>query len=434
MKKQITIISLLLMGLLLFSMTPLIFRNYASAYPGTCAANFLPTNFVDTVDTANELKVSQDVANYIVYVLNNKYPTYDCRDAACTNSTFYSITAALQNWERAVIYSKGHLDWKSCTTHNIEHMGLAMYNGNSSVWDHDIPSSTKNVHTFIWHCRTALIPSGTNPDTCGNRGLPVAFTSKTNIPLWGTSGTQVYLGWNNKVGLQVYNITTGQYNPIYIKPNVSEVGSPQYEWGIKPGYNYSDVAILYYQRLGQGDTTADALIYVANTIWGTTFAQTPLNNWLVVYGNMYVALPRDVSYPYVSSIAGQTVYGYGAVNNPNGLKGSVPDGDYVQLYGGNYGDGANIVGQLNTASSGGNIWMYAYSGNGYYTRVYTFVSNSNNGPWTQTKYQTVIGTGLGGQWINCGSYNGNFQYVAIAAINESGYSAKLFVDAVEVRP
>jgi len=294
MKKpsNIIIISLLLICLLAFSSMSLIFGNYASAYPGTCAANFLPTNFVEGVDTSWELWLSQETADYIAGVLNSKYPIYDIRDTACTANNFKTYINAQQSWDTAVIYSKGHLAWKNCP-HGYGQMGLAMYNGTTIVLDTEIydKTSSKNVHSFIWHCRTGLLVSDGHT-ACLHRGLPVAFTHNDDIPWWGTSGSQVYLGWYNKTDLQVYNFTTGQYHYIQILPGDPMVGSPQYEWGINPNYNYANVAATYYYRMKQGDSTAAALVQMSSIVYGhTNFENTELADWLVVYGNMYTKLP-----------------------------------------------------------------------------------------------------------------------------------------------
>jgi hypothetical protein len=137
------------------------------------------------------------------------------------------------------------------------------------------------------------------------------------------------------------------------------------------------------------------------------------------------------THKHVSSIAGTLIHGYGAVSNPNGLIGSSPDGSFVHLYGGNGGDGGHVVGQMSAVSSG-DIWVYAYSGNGYYTHFYTFVSYNNNNDWTQTKVQTVVGSGGGPQWINCGSSSNGFRYIGLAGFDDNGMSASIYIDAVIV--
>lgn len=143
-----------------------------------------------------------------------------------------------------------------------------------------------------------------------------------------------------------------------------------------------------------------------------------------------VNAPTPITY-YVASIAQTGTWGYGSVNNPNNLRYEQPDGYFVQLWGGNYGDGGQIVGYMNQVAHG-DIWLYCYSGTGYYTHIYTYVSYNNNNDWTQTSVQTVYGDGTGAHWIKFGSYSGNFRYIAIAAIDDNGMSANIFIDAVNV--
>lgn len=260
MKKAKILVSLLLISLLAFSTMQLISGNFASA--STCAANFLPTYYVAGTDTPNEITLSHSVANYIVSVLNSKYPIYDYRDSACTGNNYKTILSALQNYDNAVIYSKGHRNAKTCDYGNT-HYGLIM-NDSTTVWDYDIypRTSSKNVHSFIWHCQTAIMPTGTNPDACGYRGLPIAFTHNLNIPRWGSTGSQVYLGWTDSVPPYPYPQPLG--------------GLPQYEWTINANYNYAQVAALYYYYMGQNYQTSAALIAMANTIYGTSFQNTYL--------------------------------------------------------------------------------------------------------------------------------------------------------------
>ena len=134
---------------------------------------------------------------------------------------------------------------------------------------------------------------------------------------------------------------------------------------------------------------------------------------------------------WVSSITYTQAYGSGAVNNPNGLIGSSNNGNYVQLWGGNPGDGGQIIGWMNQVAHG-HIYLYGHSGSGYYTHLYTYVSYNNNNDWTQTSVQTVSGTN--DRWIDCGSYSGNFRYIAIVGIDDTGNSANIFIDSVKVQP
>jgi hypothetical protein len=132
----------------------------------------------------------------------------------------------------------------------------------------------------------------------------------------------------------------------------------------------------------------------------------------------------------VSSYVSHWIYGHGAVYNPTGIVGSSNDGNYAVIAGPNFGDGGNIVGWMN-AEAHGHIYLYGYSAPGYYTHLYVFVSYNNNNDWSQTSVQTVYPGSA--QWIDCGSYyGGNFRYIAIAAIDDNGMSANLYMDSVRV--
>jgi hypothetical protein len=141
--------------------------------------------------------------------------------------------------------------------------------------------------------------------------------------------------------------------------------------------------------------------------------------------------PPPDSY-YVSSITHTQAYGYGAVNNPNGLIGSSNDGSYVQLWGGNPNDGGQIVGSMNQEAHG-HVYLYGHSGNGYYTHLYVWVSYNNNGDWgNPISVQTVSGTN--DRWIDCNTPSGNFRYIAIVGIDDNGMSSNIFIDSVKVQP
>lgn len=268
---------------MVLSTTPLIFGSYASA--STCAANFLPNYYVAytpegiPLDTPEEVTLSGSVADYITSVLD-RYPYYDCRGLACTNSTFKSDITSLQSYDNAVIYTKGHRNAYTSST-GYKHYGLIM-NNSATVWDYEIYplTSLKNVNTFIWHCQTSIIPSSTYEPGVGYCGLPIAFTHNTGIgsTKWGSSGSQVYLGWTDAVPQYNYPLTAG---------------SPQYTWNINYNYNYAQIAAMYYYYVDQGDSTIDALNNLSATIWGSTYTYSSslLHYWLVYYGNGNLGLP-----------------------------------------------------------------------------------------------------------------------------------------------
>jgi hypothetical protein len=285
MKKSLNIISIFLICLMVLSTTPLIFGSYASA--STCAANFLPNYYVPytpdgiPLDTATEVTLSGSVADYITSVLNSKYPIFDRRNLDCTDTYFESILSSLQSYDNAVIYTKGHRN--AYSSNGYTHYGLIMNNG-ATVWDYEIYplTSSKNVNTFVWHCQTAIIPAFGYESGVGYCGLPIAFTHNTGISStkWGSSGSQVYLGWTDAVPQYPYPLTAG---------------SPQYTWSINNNYNYAQVAAMYYYYVGQGYSTIGALNELCKTIYGTAYpyasTSCQLHYWLVYYGNGDLGLP-----------------------------------------------------------------------------------------------------------------------------------------------
>jgi hypothetical protein len=108
------LISLLLVCLMACSSVPLIFGNYASAATG--AANFLPDAYYDDpvqggFDTQNEVQRSQAATQYITTLLSNRYGSSNCytkTGTICTKSAYTTTLNALQSYDKAVVYSKGH--------------------------------------------------------------------------------------------------------------------------------------------------------------------------------------------------------------------------------------------------------------------------------------------------------------------------------------
>jgi hypothetical protein len=290
MRKTIIVSSILLICSLMLSSTPLIFGNFASATTG--AANFLPNLSYyppQGFDTQNEEQLSLSTAQYITTKLANKYPTsyFSAYGATCTLSNYRTVTSYLQNYDYAVIYSKGHRGMTG------QHISL-LDNGGTGFLDLDIDTRTsynKNRFTFIWHCETALYYNNngqSNTDTLGQAiGMPFAYTHNNYLPKYsGGSGHQVYLGWVNK------NNFAATY-PNGTQVTYPVVGSPQYEWKANAGYNHADVAKQFWNNMEQNLTTKNALDAMSRTIYGNSvpFTSSNLSNWLIVYGNWDLKLP-----------------------------------------------------------------------------------------------------------------------------------------------
>jgi hypothetical protein len=97
---------------------------------------------------------------------------------------------------------------------------------------------------------------------------------------YSNGGTQVFLGWTDKVPPPPYPEQRG--------------GSPQYEWWIIPQtYNYANVASMFWYYMCNGNSVATALNNIALTIYGQNlFVQTELLGWLMVWGNTNLTLPH----------------------------------------------------------------------------------------------------------------------------------------------
>jgi len=126
-------------------------------------------------------------------------------------------------------------------------------------------TSYKNTYTFIWHCQTAQnYPS--QQDQWGWYGMPYCWTHNNGMYTYGTTGSQVYIGWYGE--------------------------SPQFETTAMGVWNFAHVAYYFWWAACNGRTVQGAFNYIATTIYGQAyFSQTPLNYWLVALGNTGMYLP-----------------------------------------------------------------------------------------------------------------------------------------------
>jgi hypothetical protein len=135
-----------------------------------------------------------------------------------------------------------------------------------------------------------------------------------------------------------------------------------------------------------------------------------------------------ISYP--TSVVSHTNYYSGSVTNWNNIYGPI-DSAYAVIYGGNANDGGSIVCNTATFSSGATIKVQAFSAYGYSSHVHVYVSYNNNNDWHEV--------GIGGQTITSGPdlYNFgyttySFRYIAIAGVDDNGYSCNVNIDAIEI--
>jgi len=232
------IISMLLVCLMVCSSVPLIFGNYASAATG--AANFLPNTFVTGLDTWNESSISMGTQQQISSLLSSRYPSRVITDVNTTIYTFNSKLSFVQSsYDKVVVFSKGHRGVPA-----PGHVSLVDYGGliSNQITDYNeiFPkTSSKNTVTFIWHCQTAYPynPGGVNFDSSYRAcGMPFSWTHNNNMGYYGTSGDQVYLGWNERDPLKIYDFSLGDTKNVTVMGG-TVVHSPQYEWYTNPTYN-----------------------------------------------------------------------------------------------------------------------------------------------------------------------------------------------------
>jgi hypothetical protein len=116
----------------------------------------------------------------------------------------------------------------------------------------------------------------------------------------------------------------------------------------------------------------------------------------------------------------------GAVYNPENLVGSQPDGQFASVQGwGPYQYYGYIVGAMNEQATG-HIYMYG-GGNG---PLYVYVSsNGYNFDLVSTPY---VNSGSP-YWIDCGIYEGTFNYIAVTA-EDPNYIYGIALDSVKVEP
>lgn len=277
-------ISVILISLLLLSaMSSLLSANFASASVG--AANFLPNNYQSTVDSHEELALAEDVAEYITGILENKYPNnaYHSYGDSCIVSSYTSILSTLKNsYDQAVVFSKGHRGYQyyDANPRNVNHISL-LDNDTNHVYDNTHifnNTSTDNIVTFIWHCETALnYTTGTIPqDSYGPYGQPYCWTHNQYMSQYGTTGSQVFLGWNNNVPDEDYP---------------SAGGSPQYDYPIDANFNYANVAGSFWYYASNSNTVIQALNSLCDDIYNADFDYTDLHNWLIIWGNEELYLP-----------------------------------------------------------------------------------------------------------------------------------------------
>jgi hypothetical protein len=211
---------------------------------------------------------------------------------------------------------------------------------------------------------------------------------------------------------------------LYFSPNLPDENnniwwwvSQDFIWWVVAGLGF--IIYLYYYDIGY------AVEYVLEGFWYYGYLRV---SDTTMYDAVGAGDPDPPTYTYVSSLAEYGYWEYGGVTNQSDIIGT-PDGNFAQIYGGNFNDGGYIRGWTDAVN--GHIYIYGYSAYGYDTHLYVYTSWNDNYDWTQISSQYVYGDGSGAYWIDCGS-SGSFRYIAIVAIDDEGDSANMLIDSVLV--
>jgi hypothetical protein len=144
-----------------------------------------------------------------------------------------------------------------------------------------------------------------------------------------------------------------------------------------------------------------------------------------------------------ATLAAHGTIGHGSVTSPSNILGS-PDGQLAQIYGGNSGDGGYIQAQFINDGTTGNsqyngflvIDGYSYynsgcGGCGYKSHIEVFTSPDGS-TWNEV-YSAIWNPKSGNPitWFNIASV-GTVKYVDIEAIDDTGYSANVYMDSVSL--
>ena len=243
----------------------------------------------------------------------------------------------------------------------------------------------------------------------GYNGVSNTIPSSAYIP--GHTYNFALTPASNYVDFSIYDATSGTWSYSW---NMNVPGTSIIDWpdpgcyspaSCVEGYTSNNLItnVPYFQTyLGYGETT-----YYQSITSGVPFGIST-GVWSAGSGYYYWSM---LSENYASSIIESQTggIGYGSVNNEDNLVGTRGD-NYATIYGGNFGDGGRIVGQMN-APSGGNIYLYGCSVSGYYSNLYVYVS-SDDSNWIQIGSMITV-TSTTTYWISIGQYFGDFQYIEV---------------------
>jgi hypothetical protein len=223
---------------------------------------------------------------------------------------------------------------------------------------------------------------------------------------------QCFIGWH--------------HSAPYLTNTINDEGSASfaflndfYDAALNKGFNINAALDYAAEQLWNGDPFGDCCLSTGDGI--------PEGAHIHVFGQgtLHIGYSRWCS-SFVDSAHGYRVH---AVDNPTGFTGAQDDGQFTHLHAGEYGDFAWVTGQM-SAESSGDVYLTAHSGAGYITHFIVSVSYYNNYDWEVICDSYAEGTNV--QYFHCGDTS-NFRYIGIAVVDDTGYSACLYIDAVHVQ-
>jgi len=236
------------------------------------SAVFCP-NYLTYLDSEYEHWLSSTVCSWLSLWLAARYQSgcmYYYEEYCTVDEIRISLSQLKSSFIDAVVFSKGHRGTPYYPNYNHKSL-LDHYGGHLIDYEDIYPrTSYENTFTFLWHCETAdkdTYPLGW--DEYGYYPMPYCWTHAEDMPEYGNTGAQVYIGWHG--GSPQFNSTTNS--------------SP---------WDFAQVAYLFWYKMCDDYTVTQTLGYIANEVYNEDgFDSTQLYNWLVVYGNMDVGLPYD---------------------------------------------------------------------------------------------------------------------------------------------
>ncbi|MBN1357396.1 hypothetical protein JW988_01375 [Candidatus Bathyarchaeota archaeon] len=256
------------------------------------------------------------------------------------------------------------------------------------------------------------------------------YVSTTQVtqqtPYWVDCG--IYTGTFNYIALTTES--PSEFSVIDIDA-VHAYTTPYFTLTISPsggGSTNPSPGIHEYLKNSQVPVMANAYSGYVFDHWildGNTYTQNPITITMNDDHELQAYFAVAPSHYWVASI---NDYG-GPVTNPNNLVGSETDGQYAILTGyGPYQYYGWIEAAMDSQATG-HIYVYGCNAGGA-GHLYVYVS-SNGYSWTPVSSPYVSSSSP--YWIDCGTYTGAFNYIAVTVENPSEWPV-IALDAVKVEP